>query len=56
MTKLDFLYEQATEGLREPTLKSIIEKEIIHHDILRILSEAGFLNKLVFAGGERASD
>jgi predicted nucleotidyltransferase component of viral defense system len=51
MTKLDFLFEQATEGLREPALKTIIEKEIIHHDILRILSEGGFLNRLTFVGG-----
>lgn len=51
MTKLDFLFEQATEGIKEPTLRTVIEKEIIHHDILRILSEGGFLNKLTFAGG-----
>jgi len=51
MTKLDFLLEQATGGLQEPALKTVIEKEIIHHDILRILSEEGFLNKLTFVGG-----
>lgn len=51
VTKLDFLFEQATEGLRAPALKTVIEKEIIHHDILRILSEGGFLNRLTFVGG-----
>jgi len=51
MTKLDFLFEQATAGLQEPALNTVIQKEIIHHDILRILSKEGFLNKLTFVGG-----
>ncbi len=29
----------------------VIEKEILHHDILRALNEGGFLSKLVFFGG-----
>lgn len=51
MTTLDFLVEQAARGMREPALKTVIEKEIIHHDILRILSEGGFLHRLTFVGG-----
>jgi len=51
MTTLDFLVQQAASGMQEPALKTVIEKEIIHHDILRILSEGGFLNKLTFVGG-----
>lgn len=51
MTRLDFLFQQAAGGLHEPALKIVIEKEIIHHDILRILSEGGFLNRLTFVGG-----
>jgi len=51
MTRLDFLFQQAAGGLQEPALKTVIEKEIIHHDILRILSEGGFLNRLTFVGG-----
>jgi len=51
MTKLDFIFQQATKGMREPALKTVMEKEIIHHDILRILSEGGFLNRLTFVGG-----
>lgn len=51
VTRLDFLFQQATDGLHEPALKTVIEKEIIHHDILRILSEGGFLNRLTFVGG-----
>lgn len=51
MTKLDYLFQQATRGMQEPTLKIVMEKEIIHHDILRILSEGGFLNRLTFVGG-----
>lgn len=51
MTKLDFLFEQATGSLQETVLRTVIEKEILHHDILRILSEEGFLSKLIFVGG-----
>ena len=51
MTKLDYLFQQATQGMQEPALKLVIEKEIIHHDILRILSEDGFINRLTFVGG-----
>lgn len=32
-------------------LKPVVEKEILHHDILRIMNDGGFLEKLVFMGG-----
>ncbi len=32
-------------------LKIVVEKELLHHDILRILSHNGFLNNLTFIGG-----
>jgi predicted nucleotidyltransferase component of viral defense system len=51
MTTLDFLVQRAASRMQEPALKNVIEKEIIHHDILRILSEGGFLNRLTFVGG-----
>lgn len=34
-----------------PGLLPVIEKEIIHYDILRVMSENGFLGKLCFQGG-----
>jgi len=33
------------------TLRMVVEKELLHHDILRILSQHHFLNELVFIGG-----
>lgn len=33
------------------TLRPAVEKEILHHDILRIMSRAGYLDHLVFIGG-----
>lgn len=32
-------------------LQTAVEKEVLHHDILRIMNEAGFLEKLTFMGG-----
>ena len=33
------------------SLRVVVEKEILHHDILRILSGAGSLKRLTFMGG-----
>ncbi len=33
------------------TLRTVVEKEILHHDILRELSHADLLPKLTFMGG-----
>jgi len=32
-------------------LRPVVEKEVLHHDILRELRQAGFLNELAFIGG-----
>ena len=34
-----------------PVLRTVIEKEILHYDILRCMNEAGFLKNLTFMGG-----
>jgi predicted nucleotidyltransferase component of viral defense system len=33
------------------TLRPVVEKEILHHDILRIMNKVGFLKQLTFMGG-----
>ena len=33
------------------SLRVVVEKELLHHDILRAMSEAGLLQKLTFIGG-----
>ncbi|MGA0333364.1 MAG: nucleotidyl transferase AbiEii/AbiGii toxin family protein [Kiritimatiellia bacterium] len=50
------LFEQLTrEALRNTTglgsLRPVVEKELLHHDILRELSSFGSLSSLVFMGG-----
>lgn len=52
-TLLDDHVRRALEGSqdRDPALLPAIEKEILHHDILRELHEHGFLSGLVFFGG-----
>lgn len=32
-------------------LRAVVEKELLHHDILRVMSEAGLLKQLTFIGG-----
>ncbi|MDA3950477.1 MAG: nucleotidyl transferase AbiEii/AbiGii toxin family protein [Spirochaeta sp.] len=52
MNLFDTLVEDAISaqpGLK--TLRPAVEKEILHHDVLRIMSRAGYLNELVFIGG-----
>ncbi|MDY7027653.1 MAG: nucleotidyl transferase AbiEii/AbiGii toxin family protein [Spirochaetota bacterium] len=52
MSLLDRLTDEViarNHGLQ--TLKPVIEKEILHQDILREMSQAGFLKKLTFIGG-----
>lgn len=52
MNKFDFL---VSEVLKQNTdysvLQPVVEKEILHHDILRIMNDENFLEKLVFMGG-----
>ena len=33
------------------TLRPVVEKELVHHDILRVLSQEGLLHQLTFMGG-----
>lgn len=50
------LFDQlVSEALREQTalasLRTVVEKELLHHDILREMSRAGLLASLTFIGG-----
>ena len=40
-----------TEKSDYAPLRTVVEKEILHHEILRVMSEAGFLQELTFMGG-----
>lgn len=50
------LFDQlVTEAIKNQShlssLRIVVEKELLHHDILRVLSQHHFLNELVFIGG-----
>lgn len=52
MSFFDHLVNEALQGLPEfAPLRVVVEKELLHHDILREMSRAGFLRKLTFIGG-----
>lgn len=52
MSLFDQLVDQAIGNHAELTnLRVVIEKELLHHDIMLVLSEAGLLAKLCFIGG-----
>jgi len=52
MSLFDQLVEDALNNTQDlAPLKIVVEKELLHHDILRILSEAGLLSQLTFIGG-----
>lgn len=52
MSLFDTLVNQVLESNRELTaLQPVVEKEILHHDILREMAKAGFLRELTFIGG-----
>ena len=52
MNLFDQLVSQAMQNQGDlAPLKSVIEKELLHHDILREMSEAGLLDGLTFIGG-----
>lgn len=52
MSLFNQLVEQALSNNAELTqLRVVVEKELLHHDILRIMSESGFLQELCFIGG-----
>ncbi len=52
MSLLDQLVDEALKSRSDlTTLRPVVEKELLHHDILREMSEAGLLTGLTFIGG-----
>lgn len=52
MNCFDRLVEQVVaQNAEYPVLRNVIEKELLHQDILRVMSEAGYLKNLTFMGG-----
>jgi predicted nucleotidyltransferase component of viral defense system len=52
MNLFDSLVESALSANKTlEALRPVVEKEILHHDILREMSDAGFLTTLTFIGG-----
>ena len=52
MNLFDQLVNEALKNNKELSLlRLVVEKELLHHDILRILSEAALLEHLTFIGG-----
>lgn len=52
MNLFDQLVNEALDNNTELTqLRIVVEKELLHHDILLALSESGMLEKLCFIGG-----
>lgn len=52
MSLFDQLVNEALRSRAELTsLRPVVEKELLHHDILREMSEAGLLSGLTFIGG-----
>lgn len=52
MSLFDELVDQALSNQRDlAPLRIVVEKELLHHDILRVLSGAGLLTRLTFIGG-----
>jgi predicted nucleotidyltransferase component of viral defense system len=52
MSLLDQLVDEALKSRSDLTiLRPVVEKELLHHDILREMSESGLLTGLTFIGG-----
>jgi len=52
MNLFDKTVEQALNNFPELSpLRIVVEKEMLHHDILRVMSEGGLLKNLTFMGG-----
>jgi predicted nucleotidyltransferase component of viral defense system len=52
MSLFDQLVEEALKNRRDlAPLRTVVEKELLHHDILRVISRAGLLARLTFMGG-----
>ena len=52
MSLFDQLVDEALKNRQDlAPLRMVVEKELLHHDILRVLSHAGLLARLTFSGG-----
>lgn len=52
MSLFDALVDEAMRNSPElAVLRPVVEKELLHHDILRLMSEAGLLVRFTFIGG-----
>ncbi len=52
MSLFDHLVQEAIGNqIDVASLQIVVEKELLHHDILREMSKAGLLKKLTFIGG-----
>ena len=52
MSLFDELVDEALNNMQElAPLRVVVEKELLHHDILRVLSGARLLTQLTFIGG-----
>lgn len=52
MSLFDELVDEALHNKQEvASLRVVVEKELLHHDILRVLSGVGLLTQLTFIGG-----
>ncbi len=52
MNIFDQLVDEALVNRQDlAPLRAVVEKELLHHDILRVLSAAGLLDQLTFVGG-----
>ena len=52
MSLFDQLVDQAlSRQVESAPLRVVVEKELLHHDIMRVLSDCGMLERLCFIGG-----
>lgn len=52
MNLFDVLVDEALQNSPQlAPLRVVVEKELLHHDILRVLGQAGLLGRLTFIGG-----
>lgn len=52
MSLFDLLVDEALKNQQDLSpLRAVVEKELLHHDILRVLSGEGMLARLTFIGG-----
>ncbi len=49
--EFEVLVEEALRQTEFAHLRPVVEKELLHYDVLFCLSEAGLLKSLVFQGG-----